>query len=159
MKIFVLSAPLPSDMTADEMAKGSSRCPHCEQLTALRCLTLSKAHIQALHVMLAIETGGRLATADDMAKQGRSVYCNYTQLKYWQLIEAANDDWRLTESGRQFLRGEIALPRKVWVFSDRVRRVNFDDGGHAYIHEIKTRGIKSRQEARDNSVPIEHAEQ
>lgn len=155
----ILGASLPDGMVAGQMTSGSARCPHCAQLTLLRGIALSFAHVRALHVMLSIETGDRLATADDMAKQGRSIYCNYTQLKYWELIRPLDDAWQLTELGRMFLRGEIALPRRVWVFNDQVRDVGFENDGYAYVHEIKTRGIKSRQEARDNSVPIEHTGQ
>lgn len=146
-------------MAADQMTSGSARCPHCAQLTLLRGVSLSFAHVRALHVMLATETSGRLTTADDMAKQGRSIYCNYTQLKYWGLIEAVGEKWRLSQTGLKFFRGQISLPRKLWVFNDTVRDVGFENDGYAYVHEIKTRGIKSRQEARDNSVPIEHTGQ
>jgi len=132
----------------------SIECPTCTQSVYVRSIALSKAHIKALRCMY--ELGGRI-TANDMANLGRSVYCNYSQLKYWGLIESNADAChKLTLSGVEFIEGKLALPRKLYVFNDLVRDVPLPDGGVAYIHEIKDGGIKSRQEARENLNPTEY---
>ena len=41
--------------------------------------------------------------------------CNFHKVKYWQLAEPMHDGyWRITERGRAFLAGRVALPKTAW---------------------------------------------
>lgn len=58
----------------------------------------------------------------------RSARGDFTKLRYWGLIEGAegeredgsrrNGYWRLTDRGRAFARGELAVPKYVYLYND-----------------------------------------
>jgi hypothetical protein len=72
--------------------------------------------------------------------RGDTIYCNYTQLKYFGIIVDASPEgkkrtgmWRLTRHGYDFIKGETSIPKTVHVFNDQVIEV---DEGDVKIGEI-----------------------
>lgn len=153
--INLFAEPLPEGFVPSEMAAGSARCPCCQQFTVLRPIVMSYVLVRALRIMHLVEQSGRLTKGDDMAAHGRTMYCTYSQLKFWGLIKKHTEaEWLITASGIEFLAGHLQIPRQVWVFNNAVRDVELDNGGMIYIHQVNERGIRSRQEAREAAVPI-----
>lgn len=153
--IKLFAEPLPPGFVPADMAKGSARCPCCDQFTVLRPVVMSYVLVRALRIMELIQASGKLTKGDDMANHGRTVYCTYSQLKFWRLIEKQGEaEWIITARGIEFLAGTVQVPRQVWVFNNAVRDVELDNGGLIYIHQVNERGIRSRQEAREAAVPI-----
>lgn len=153
--------PLPPGFRPDDMIAGKHRCPTCTQQTYLRPVDLSSVLIHALRIISLRSAEGAVTTGNDMARYGRTVYCNYSQLKYWGLIfeDRPAGGWRLTSEGMDFLAGNTQLPMRVWVFADEVR--TWDNAPFApvvSIDSIKPYAPRSRQEARERLVGIEHEE-
>ena len=80
---------------------------------------------------------------------------NAQKLRYWYLIEKVGDpeskggDWRVTQRGSAFLKGEISLPQYVWTFrGDTVRY----EGRSRYIEQV-TDGWKWRPDYAREAIP------
>lgn len=113
---------LPVSLKEKEDPTEVSNCSYCEQQMYLRPVTMSSPLLFALQRIALITHGNmRPAVAEDMAKCGRTVYCNYTQLKYWGLIRQEGKGWVLTELGESFLAGEVSIESQLWVYNDEVR--------------------------------------
>lgn len=122
MQHITQKSSLPPALKEKTKPTEKSRCVHCDQQIYLRAVDLSSQLLYALKKIRDInDTQMRAATSEDMAKCGRVVYCNYTQLKYWSLIETEASGWRVSELGRAFLAGELELESRLYVFSDEVR--------------------------------------
>jgi hypothetical protein len=104
------------------------RCPCCNRIVKLNPYVIGKGH--AL-VLIEMYKNWRewINVNKDIKPEGR----NFSEAKHWHLIEAMpNDDptkhtsgiWRLTEEGKQFVRGEITVPAKKYVFNDKVYRTS-----------------------------------
>lgn len=51
----------------------------------------------------------------------KSEYSVYTKLKHWELIQRLEDGlWVLTPKGKQFLKNEIAVPKFITYFRDKL---------------------------------------
>jgi len=152
--------PLPPGFEPSEMLNGDHHCPSCSQQTFLRKVTLSGQLVHALRIIQ--QAPNSTVKGSHMAKYGRSIYCNYTQLKYWGLIQEdrANESWRITEEGIAFLNSEMRLPTSLYVFADQVRGLPLEIMAEiewAAVDEIKPYNpITSRAIARQNLTPLVH---
>lgn len=150
---------LPSGFEIEPMLTGDHHCPVCEQQTYLRPVDLSSVLCHALRIISQRSSEGSITTGDDMARYGRTVYCNYTQLKYWGFIfeDRTAGGWRITPDGMNYLEGGYKVPKRLWVFADQVRKVpesmSFELIG---IGDVKPYHPRSRQEAREQIVPLEY---
>lgn len=149
--------PLP-DMVFVSEEQRSHVCRACEQPVVLRMLTFSKILADALaetYRRSVSETG--YATAKDMLKLSRSSYCIYTQLKYWDLIKEGPEDstWVITELGIEFLRGTLAVPKKLWIFADKVRFFEHPINV-VTAFEVDDEPRRSRSDYMRGSIPLEN---
>jgi len=134
------------------VTKQDERCPHCNASMAVYMHSLTKAQIRPL-AKLANAGGGPLSIADDI-NLTKSEYGNFAKLQYWDLAEKEGDSerggrWVITETGKQFVKGEIALQRSVRVHRRQVLR---REGPMIYITDA-TGGWKYKPQHIADSVP------
>lgn len=156
------STPLPEGFSPNEMLTGEHHCPTCGQQTYLRPVDLSSPLVHALRIIAGRSASGSITTGNDMARYGRTIYCNYTQLKYWNFIfeDRSAGGWRITPFGQEFISSpETRVARRLWVFNDEVRRVDgfqFDMRDTISASDIKPYAPKNRQEVREQLIALEH---
>lgn len=149
---------LPDGLAISDMMNGHAKCPTCEQQIYLRPIDLSAILVFALRKIVERTDMGAVTTGDDMARYGRSIYCNYTQLKYWGLIyeDRTAGGWRATTTGKAFVNDECVMPRRVWVFADEARKMPDEYSvGIIRVGDVKDWHPKSRQEARERLIALE----
>lgn len=154
--------PLPEAFAPSVLLLGDYHCPLCKRQMFMRPMEISGILIFALRRINAInQTAKRPATPDDMSKLGRSVYCNYSALKYWGFIEAEQDEsgWSITPSGQAFLAGHATAPKRLWIFDDKVRSVDeselgMESPGDVHIDQVREYVPKSRQSVRETMVAL-----
>ena len=117
----------------DTVVDHSEKCPYCgaslkmfwHKLTPGLVLTLVK-----IHRAIAKKKENRIHTHKEMTLT-TSEHMNMTKLRFHGLIAKCRKDgkiergyWLITRRGAQFLRGEIAVPKRVQTFRNKV--VNHD---------------------------------
>lgn len=155
----VLKKPLPPALKEKDDPTEVSCCAECEQQIYLRPVTLSSPLVFALKRIQQINNDElRPAVAEDMAKCGRTVYCNYTQLKYWELIVQAGKGWVVSEKGLEFLGNERYIEAQLWVYSDEVREREDVPEHFVKIEEIKEYiPATTREKVREEMVGLANA--
>lgn len=155
----VLKQRLPTALKEKDDPTEVSNCAYCEQQTYLRPVTMSSPLLFALRRIAEINHNAmRPAIAGDMAKCGRTVYCTYTQLKYWELITQSGKGWIVTELGETFLSGTLAVEAQLWVYSDEVREREDAPAFYVTTHEIKDYvPATTRDKVREEMVGLTNA--
>lgn len=116
------------------MAK--KNCPHCGAAMVEYKHNLSKGQVGPL-IKLFEAGGGPVSITDDLHLI-IGEYTNFAKLAYWGLARQQGGSerggvWEITEKGRQFVQGDITLPRTVWVYRGDVQRF---EGGNISIHKV-----------------------
>ena len=82
------------------------------------------------------------------------MWTNFQKLRYWGLISAAEGEnkrkggyWRLTEKGRDFLLGNIKIPKKAITFRNEVQGF---EGEYITFKEVSG-GYEYRQDYADQA--------
>lgn len=113
-------------------------CPACHQVVALRARTI---HGSIARSMLAIyRAGGTQFVHAGTAREAAGVSGGRDDAmpQYWDLIErptaerredgGATGQWRVTEKGEEWLKGEIVIPKHAWVYNKRAWFFDGDPG-------------------------------
>ena len=131
------------------MKSEPKRCPYCDAKMVEHKHGLSKGLLRCL-VKLA-KAGHGDQNLNDLG-MNYSQQSNFQKLKYWGIVEKADPncakggEWRITERGWSFVKGEIALQKSVFTYRGAV--VGYE-GKKLLIEEI-TGGWKWRPDyARD----------
>jgi hypothetical protein len=106
-------------------AKEKKHCPHCGAAMNEHRHVLSKAIVGALRKLYA------KGNATNLRELGltRNEWDNFQKLRYWGLVyqvkiegRRQNGVWWLTKRGGLFVRGELAVPKRVWTYrGERIR--------------------------------------
>jgi hypothetical protein len=113
-----------------QMATGKgAQCPCCRQNTKIY-----HRAINATQAAVLIKCYRRVGRADfKLSSTIETPGGDYAKLRYWNLIErvpGTREDggpggwWRITEVGERWVRGEIGVPRYVYVYDNE--RLRFD---------------------------------
>lgn len=109
----------------------TEKCVHCEADLALKVHRLTALHIESLFKFrAAVQYYGRnsIHLRDDMRAEGcpfrlsDDSWTNFAALRYFGLAVHADAKnprsglWKITDRAGAFLRGKIAIPRKVFTF-------------------------------------------
>jgi len=130
---------------------GQSRCSVCDSPLEAYKRPINKGNVRAL--LKIRDAGGGPLHINDMGVAGG----DFTKLKHWGLIRLSvslgvSQGWSLTEKGTQFLSGEIAVWKSVWLFKGCV--IGFDPVT-ASIRDAKPHSNKSlRGKYKDKIVLI-----
>jgi len=70
-------------------------------------------------------------------KEVKTVDGTYAKLRHWGLLEPKGDDpegdtkasgyWRITQKGRDFVRGLITVPKNIFIFDNKLIRVSGEE--------------------------------
>lgn len=93
---------------------GYAECEICESVHKTYQRKLSSRTINCLHLIAKSKDGMTTKQLVNQlrAKAGREQHW----LKYWGLATYGTDKkWRITEKGREFIKGKIAIPRYAYV--------------------------------------------
>jgi len=107
-------------------ASGLRYCPLCGGSTRRQKHSMSKVLINGLKEFAQIlDARGETEDKLSLAQLSRSAWDNFQKLKHWGLVRKKNPKgksgiWILTEKGRDFLSGDISVPRIVTTFHDIV---------------------------------------
>src|SRR5258708_6084709 len=121
----------------------TDHCPHCGANTNPRWEPLSSGLVTCLvKAIQAVHRKGqnRFHWHRDLALTNNESH-NFQKLRFHARIAPADKDnpksgeWLITERGGKFLRGEIAVPKKVMIFRNKVL-----DHSKELIHILELRG-------------------
>lgn len=118
--------PLPEGLRLDQNNGGykkGCKCPTCHQNILLKPKVIGKMLYQILKFINQHKT----VKSDIFKHASKSAYCNWSSLKYWDLIvidkgENGEKFVSLSRVGKAFVKNEIALPKRLYVFNDTVRK-------------------------------------
>ena len=129
-------------------AMEGARCPCCNQMVKLyrRPLTRNMAKVLLEFYRGARHGDGWLHIRRDVFR-GHAADGEHAKLRYWGLLEERQERsgyWRITERGKQFVEGQILMPRVALVLNgqvlalDRSKQVSFYDvlGKHFDFKEV-----------------------
>jgi hypothetical protein len=119
---------------AENIRKGQT-CPCCNKFMKMYHWTFLKSMVQALAYFYKYhqEHGGNtFVHFEDYLRQNDATKCRgaFNYLKYWNMIEKCDtsDDtvkargyYRILPKGIAFLKGEIAVPKSMWLYDDEVK--------------------------------------
>ena len=102
-------------------------CKTCGQSLRANWHTLSDKLAKAL-ILFADKSRGEKARLSDVFKDTPNV-TNFQKLRYFGLVEHFRKEqvWRISAKGYQFLRGDIAVPKKVMTVQNKVERFGKDE--------------------------------
>lgn len=112
----------------NESKKQNSRCPHCgaQMKEWWHALTPGLVNILTKAVQFVREHNCNRFHVHKELKLSHFEACNFQKLRLHGLVAHADPDsrrngyWLITRRGGQFLRGEIAVPRRVKTYRNRV---------------------------------------
>lgn len=103
-----------------------AKCPVCAQVARVYPRTLNSGMAHSLIIMYRLERLGWVHLPTQLPARSREE----GKLAYWDLIEEATEErrpdggragyWRVTPKGERFLRGEITVPQRLFVYDDQV---------------------------------------
>ena len=106
-----------------KLKEGKEKCPCCGKNLRAYAKNLDKRLIGlAWDILIYIEKNKLERFEAKWILDDHQKINDFQKLHYWGIIEEerGSSKWRLTNKGRRFLMGEIQLPRKVWVFNNKV---------------------------------------
>lgn len=114
-------------------------CPHCG---AKHIQYRHKLNKRIMEFLFALHHAGGDSPISDL-RICRNSYTNAAKARYWNLIEPVHTEeserkkghWRLTETGRLFMRGEFGVMSTVVIQSDAVVRF---EGELIRLHQAAT---------------------
>ena len=115
--------------------------------------SLSKSLLRCLYIPSALGYKSFNPGELDMNYNQRA---NFQKLQYWGLVErcdqdkAKGGDWRITEKGWFFLRGEIKVHKIAWTFRGKLERY---DGEEVSVMEV-TGGWRYRPDYARERAPL-----
>jgi hypothetical protein len=135
----------------DQIVGTGAHCPICTQ------------NVKVYHRQISVESAVVLIAA--YRKRGRGPWRrrdvhngssgDYAKMRYWELIEnlrEVRDDggpagwWRITDRGEAWVRGEIGIPRYVYVFDNRRLRYDVDGEQDWTIRDVLAHGEQNYEQ-------------
>lgn len=110
------------------------RCPCCTQFAKVYKKKLNSGMVSRLVHLERMSRGDNVwISVNDLYSKTKSVSPkDFPCLKHWQLIEAKGDTpddgakssgyWRITDLGRQFVRGEVSMKRYIYLYDNRLMK-------------------------------------
>lgn len=112
------------------MPKASARCSHCGAKTVRYPFNFNKGLAICLRKM---RPHSKAPVEIKNLGLTTSQWTNFQKLKYWGLIFPHEDKgvrkggwWFITKRGLRFLRGDITLPKTVWMYRNKLVAVEPD---------------------------------
>jgi hypothetical protein len=128
------------------MKKTKTYCQHCGASMMMNYATMAIYIVRTLAKL--VSNPGKSVREIGLSKVE---YANVSKLKHFGLVYKSEEDgfWIPTEDGKRFLRGEVAVPRKIGYFRNQRRYSE----GHIYVHEVLP-SPESKQKYRDMMTPF-----
>lgn len=105
-----------------KLKAGKEKCPCCK-----RPMKAYGYNLDQKLVSLALDVYAYCGEKQSVAFNPKNVWpdnvsalTQFQKLKCHGIIERSGMWWTLTKRGYKFVRGEIKLPKKVWVFDDKI---------------------------------------
>jgi|TARA_R110000824_G_scaffold394040_1_gene593577 hypothetical protein len=119
-----------ADLEESKLAGNMSFCPCCDQHVKVYARRISYTMCRQLEMLRQLNkplTNEQLQIKRRIGDAGK--------LRYWGLIKENTDEkykrWEITDLGRNFLLGKVAIPRTAYVFDSKCIKL---DGEATYIH-------------------------
>lgn len=116
-------------ISPEDLMIKNNRCPHCGANMKMYWHTLTPSLVKTLikiYIKISNKGVNQVHPHDEMDLT-TSEHMNMTKLRFHGMIAKCRDDagirrgyWLITKRGARFLRGEIAVPKKVQTFRNRV---------------------------------------
>jgi hypothetical protein len=121
-------------------------CAHCGAKSVEYPHGLTRAIVQPLAILS--RHGGEARISDIL---DHTQNCNFHKLAYWRLAEPLHDGvWAITERGRAFLAGQIAMPKTAWSWRGKFSRF---EGKLLLITDIMPEAYAHRADYAANAQP------
>lgn len=103
-----------------KLKEGKSKCPCCGKRMRSYCKTLDQRLVNlAWDIMFYLKQNKTEKFTARHVWDDHEKINDFQKLHYWGIIER-DGRWTMTYKGKQFLMGSIQLPKRVWVFNNRV---------------------------------------
>ncbi len=131
----------------EKLKKGKDKCPTCHRLMRSYAKTLDLRLIKIFYEI------AEVARQHDNYFNPRRVFMDdhhkvtdFQKLHYWGFIEKTKKSglWKMKQKGWQFLKGNIQVPKRVWVFNNQV--VSEDDDLMVHVGNIDDRWQQGRSD-------------
>lgn len=99
----------------DNVTMRRKSCPTCGSIWVIYKKSFDKHKLKALKILFEKNRPMKSKEIFEASGNDRIVFCNYTFLMLWGLIEKQDESmYMITEAGRQFIRGELGIPEFVY---------------------------------------------
>lgn len=104
-----------------KLKEGKTKCPCCSRVMKSFAKTLDKRLIElAWDIRIFLNKKKRERFEFCQVWEDHHKINDAQKLHYWGIIEKDGGDWVMTYKGKRFLDGKVQLPKRVWVFANRV---------------------------------------
>ena len=110
-------------LNPESLKRGDSRCFMCKRPLRAYCKSLDDRLIAELfEIAVFLRKKHRKTFHAKEIWQDHNKIADFQKLGYWDLIRKTRKGgfWKLTHKGKRFLNGRIQLPKRVWVFQNKV---------------------------------------
>ena len=117
-----------------------THCPVCDRYAKIQARPINKTMAQAVAWMVRNGAPSQWIKMSDSPFSGTN---QHPTLKHWGLLEQKMNDsnpkkkhvgyWRVTQKGRDFVSGKLAVPEKAVIYNDKLIEMQ---GPTKYIHEV-----------------------
>lgn len=100
---------------------GKDKCPCCGKLLRSYCKSLDQRLVQLFYEIMDSAKNG-VFNPRGVFKDDHQKINDFQKLGYWNFIERTkrNGLWSITNRGIRFVTGKIQVPKRVWVFNNKV---------------------------------------
>lgn len=136
------------------------RCSHCQAPMQVYRWQYSASYLRGLHALYKLDQAGKVPP-EGIKKNALGLINNdwsrFYFNKYWNLIEeVTKSHWIITEKGRDFIRGMVAIPKYVWIFRSKSIPQPDDDTGiqTAVTVDMIDHEVIDKEKAIEASTPL-----
>ncbi len=142
-------------------------CPHCGQSCVAEKISFRSESVWSLRIlaneeraMTYLEVARVKMIAGYPANKVKDSCRHLSQNRFWGLVIEGDikrdgcSTWMITDLGRDFIRGRLAIPKSVWIFNNqRIEPPAGQLNGEAiWVGSVKPSDYSDRQEHWENSV-------
>ena len=121
-------------------------CPVCLNKFAIYGRPIGKGQIQSMAKMKELGASNRPVTIREIGANGG----DHAKLRFWGLVFQQHDrdtgkslGWRLTGNGERFLRGELSIPKKIYLVQNELLGFSVEEVGIRYSAEFTLQSIRA----------------
>lgn len=137
----------------DKLIKGKDKCVLCDDSLRAYAKSLDKRLVNYLYDITGNMSKSYIFNPRTIFNDDHHKVNDFQKLHYWDFVERLKENgwWKLKQKGWGFIRGKIQVPRKLWVFRNRVI---LEDDDYIDISNIDPRWQIDRKDFSFDYIPL-----